>query len=43
MQDAMKLTVYNVEKQTTRDTDKEIAMEEHQKKQDEARKLLERE
>ncbi|TNV74021.1 hypothetical protein FGO68_gene15886 [Halteria grandinella] len=43
-QDAMKLTIFNSEKQTTgKDTDKEIQLEEHKKKQEEALKLVERE
>ena len=40
----MKLTIFNSEKQTTgRDTEKEIQLEEHKKKQEEALKLVERE
>jgi len=40
----MKLTIFNSEKQTLGgDNDKEIQLEEHKKKQEEALKLVERE
>ena len=39
----MKLTIFNSEQEVTSEPDKEKALEEHKRKQDEALKLVEKE